>query len=198
MKFTSDPAILGRPAGYLDCAAGLDSYPDKVFLRDRLYDHNHIVSLSVRYAIPNTPVSVGLSYTFSYTYWNPNESWGCRSRVTPSGTSWDSISKSFAKGPPDGGQRSLSVPVRRHGNLSTGEEIGESPEMATSRQLIRHDSERPSHLNLPVIPTYSPWTGSAADRHPLDIGWYAVAIPVHTRSSTVDRFPLQLVNRNTG
>jgi hypothetical protein len=72
MKFTGDSAILGRPAGYLDCAAGLDSYPDKVFLRDRLYDHNHIVSLSGRYAIPNTPVSVGLSYTFSYTYWKPN------------------------------------------------------------------------------------------------------------------------------
>jgi hypothetical protein len=90
------------------------------------------------------------------------------------------------------------VPVRRHGILNTGQEIGESAEMATPRQLIRHDSERPSHLNLPVVPTYSPWTGSAADGHPLDIGWYAVAIPVNTRSSTDDRFPLQLVNRNTG
>ena len=69
-----DPAILGRPDGYLDYSAGIDSYPDKDFLRDGLYDHNHIVTLSADYAIPNSPVTVGLSYTFAYSYWEPNDS----------------------------------------------------------------------------------------------------------------------------
>ena len=70
-----EPAILGRPDGWLNYTwddQGL--YPDKAFLRDGLYDHNHIVTLSGRYAIPRTPVTVGLSYTFSYTYWRANDS----------------------------------------------------------------------------------------------------------------------------
>ncbi len=68
-----DIAILGRPEGYLD----FDLIPGplvKDFLHDGLYDFNHIVTLSGEYAIPNTPVTVGLSYTFSYTYWEPNAS----------------------------------------------------------------------------------------------------------------------------
>lgn len=69
-----DLAILGRPDGYLDYTVPLDDYPDKDFLHDGLYDYNHIVTLSGDYAIPNTPVTVGLSYTFSYTSWEPNGS----------------------------------------------------------------------------------------------------------------------------
>ncbi|MCX7030158.1 MAG: hypothetical protein NTU62_08570 [Spirochaetes bacterium] len=69
-----DPAILGRPDGYYDYSVPDDSYPDKDFLHDGLYDHNHIATLSGEYTIPHTPVTVGLSYTFSYTYWEPNAS----------------------------------------------------------------------------------------------------------------------------
>lgn len=69
-----DLAILGRPDGYLDYTVPLDDYPDKDFLHDGLYDYNHIVTLSGDYAIPNTPVTVGLSYTFSSTSWEPNDS----------------------------------------------------------------------------------------------------------------------------
>ncbi len=69
-----DLFILGRPDGYLDYSVDLDSYPDKAFLHDGLYDHNHIVTLSGEYSIPRSPVTVGLSYTFAYTYWEPNDS----------------------------------------------------------------------------------------------------------------------------
>ena len=69
-----DPVILGRPDGWLDYSMGEDNYPDKAFLRDGLYDHNHIVCLSGRYALPRRPVTLGLSYTFSYTYWRANDS----------------------------------------------------------------------------------------------------------------------------
>jgi hypothetical protein len=74
---SSDPGefvILGRPDGYLDYSYSLDLYPDKDFLHDGLYDYNHIVTLSAEYAIPRSPVTVGLSYTFAYTYWEPNGS----------------------------------------------------------------------------------------------------------------------------
>ncbi len=69
-----DLFILGRPNGYLDYSVDFDSYPDKDFLRDGLYDHNHIVTLFGEYSIPRSPVTVGLSYTFAYTYWEPNDS----------------------------------------------------------------------------------------------------------------------------
>ena len=72
-KLPGELFILGRPDGYLDYDF-LDSYPDKDFLHDGLYDHNHIVTLSGEYAIPHSPVTVGLSYTFAYTYWEPNDS----------------------------------------------------------------------------------------------------------------------------
>lgn len=66
--------ILGRPDGYLDYTIGIDNYPDKDFLHDGLYDHNHIVTASAQYSIPRSPVTVGLSYTFAYTWWEPNDS----------------------------------------------------------------------------------------------------------------------------
>jgi putative CocE/NonD family hydrolase len=53
---------------------------------------------------------------------------------------------------------------RHDRNLNTGGEIGESAEMATARQVIRHDRERPSHLILPVIPA-DPLSLSEADEH---------------------------------
>jgi hypothetical protein len=69
-----DPVILGRPEAYLDYTAGLGSYPDKDFLHDGLYDFNHIVTLSGEYTLPMAPVAIGLSYSFCYTFWEPNAS----------------------------------------------------------------------------------------------------------------------------
>ncbi len=69
-----DPAILGRPDGYYDYSKPDDSYPDKAFLHDGLYDHNHIVTVRGVYSFRDSPFRVGLSYTFSYTYWEPNAS----------------------------------------------------------------------------------------------------------------------------
>jgi len=48
-----DLAILGRPDGYFDYSL-VDSYPDKDFLHDGLYDCNHILTLSGEYAIPSS------------------------------------------------------------------------------------------------------------------------------------------------
>jgi hypothetical protein len=73
-KNPGDPAILGRPDGYYDYSVPYESYPDKAFLLDGLYDYNHILTFSGEYAIPNSSVTMGLSYTFSYTYWEPNAS----------------------------------------------------------------------------------------------------------------------------
>jgi hypothetical protein len=67
----ADLFILGRPDGWLDYSI-IDTIPDKDFLHDGLYDFNHIVTLSGDYAIPDSPVIVGLSYTFSYTFWDTN------------------------------------------------------------------------------------------------------------------------------
>jgi hypothetical protein len=67
-----DPAILGRPEAYLDYSVGLDSYPDKYFLHDGLYDFNHIVTLTGSYALPWFPATVSLSYSFVYTFWDAN------------------------------------------------------------------------------------------------------------------------------
>jgi hypothetical protein len=69
-----DPYILGRPEAYLDYAAGLDSYPNKNFLHDGRYDFNHIVTLSGEYGLPSVPVAIGLSYSFCYTFWEPEGS----------------------------------------------------------------------------------------------------------------------------
>ena len=68
-----DLAILGRPDGWLDYDL-IDDPLSKDFLHDGLYDFNHIVTLSGEYAIPETPVTVKLWYTFSYTYWEVNAS----------------------------------------------------------------------------------------------------------------------------
>jgi hypothetical protein len=65
--------ILGRPDGWLVYSI-INTITDKDFLHDGLYDFNHIVTLSGDYSIPNTPVTVGLSYTFSYTFWDTNAS----------------------------------------------------------------------------------------------------------------------------
>jgi hypothetical protein len=67
-----DLVILGRPEAYLDYTKGLDSYPDKYFLHDGLYDFNHIVTLAGSYALPWFPATVSLSYSFVYTFWDPN------------------------------------------------------------------------------------------------------------------------------
>jgi hypothetical protein len=72
-KSGDPPAILGRPDGWFDYDL-LEAYPDKAFLHDGLYDHNHIVTLSGEYSIQRSPVTVGLSYTFAFTYWKPNDS----------------------------------------------------------------------------------------------------------------------------
>jgi hypothetical protein len=66
-----DLAILGRPDGWLDYDL-IDDPLYKDFLHDGLYDFNHIVTVSGEYAIPDTPVTVQLSYTFSYTFWDTN------------------------------------------------------------------------------------------------------------------------------
>jgi hypothetical protein len=67
-----DPAILGRTDGYLDYTVGLDSYPDKDFLHDGLYDWNNILTLSAEYTLPSFPVTFGFSYSFSHTFWVDN------------------------------------------------------------------------------------------------------------------------------
>jgi len=71
-KEPGDPFILGRPEAYLDYTVGLDSYPNKDFLHDGLYDFNHIVTLAGSYALPWFPATVSLSYSFVYTFWDPN------------------------------------------------------------------------------------------------------------------------------
>jgi hypothetical protein len=64
-------AILGRPDGWLDYDI-LETIPDKDFLHDGLYDINNIVTVSGEYSFPRYPVTVGLSYTFSHTFWLTN------------------------------------------------------------------------------------------------------------------------------
>jgi hypothetical protein len=71
-KGTSDLYILGRPEAFLNYDLGIENFPDKDFLRDGLYDHNHIVTLAGTYALPGFPATVGLSYSFVYTWWDPN------------------------------------------------------------------------------------------------------------------------------
>jgi len=73
---SADPgadAILGRPDGWLDYAI-LDTIRDKDFLHDGLYDINNIVTVSGEYSFPEVPIAVGLSYTFSHTFWLTNAS----------------------------------------------------------------------------------------------------------------------------
>ncbi|MBN1834517.1 MAG: hypothetical protein JW820_01640 [Spirochaetales bacterium] len=66
-----DLAILGRTDGWMDYDQ-LDDYPDKDFLHDGLYDWNNIVTLSTEYTLPSFPVTFGLSYSFSHTFWVDN------------------------------------------------------------------------------------------------------------------------------
>jgi hypothetical protein len=69
-----DPYILGRPDGYYDYSVPDSTYPLKDFLKDGLYDHNHVVTLAGEYSIPGTRLTIEASYTFCYTYWEPNAS----------------------------------------------------------------------------------------------------------------------------
>lgn len=65
--------ILGRPDGWLDYDL-IDDPLYKDFLHDGLYDINNIVTVSGEYSFPEYPVTVGLSYTFSHTFWLTNAS----------------------------------------------------------------------------------------------------------------------------
>jgi hypothetical protein len=70
-KDPGDPAILGRIDGYYTPAA---NQADKDFLHDGLYDFSHIVTLSGEYRLARAPVTLGASYSFVYTLWEPNDS----------------------------------------------------------------------------------------------------------------------------
>ncbi len=72
-KAQSALVIHGEVDKWLDYSL-MDSYPDKNFLKDGLYDYNHIVKLSGSYRFENLPIELGLSYTFAYTYWEANDS----------------------------------------------------------------------------------------------------------------------------
>jgi len=47
-------------------------YPLKDFLHDGVYDWSNIVSLKAEYSFPNFPLTVGLEYFFSHTFWDRN------------------------------------------------------------------------------------------------------------------------------
>jgi hypothetical protein len=66
-----DPAILGRTDGWYTAGANA---VEKDFLHDGLYDWNNILTLGAEYTLPWAPVTVGLSYSFSYTFWVVNAS----------------------------------------------------------------------------------------------------------------------------
>jgi hypothetical protein len=69
---TTDMKIYGRPEAYIDYSLGFDNYPNKYFLHDGLYDYNSIVTLSCTYTLPWFAATVGLSYSFSYTWFDAN------------------------------------------------------------------------------------------------------------------------------
>jgi hypothetical protein len=45
---------------------------DKDFLHDGLYDWNNILTLSAQYTLRSFPITFGLSYSFSHTFWVDN------------------------------------------------------------------------------------------------------------------------------
>lgn len=47
-------------------------YPFKDFLNDGIYDWSNIVSLKGEYRFPSYPLTVGLEYFFSHTFWDRN------------------------------------------------------------------------------------------------------------------------------
>jgi len=77
---TNDPALMGgTPAIYGDADipfdySQTDSYPDKSFLNDGIYDWNHIITLRASYTLPDFPLTVTLTYSFCYTSWDANKS----------------------------------------------------------------------------------------------------------------------------
>ncbi|MBI9102595.1 MAG: hypothetical protein JEY99_09280 [Spirochaetales bacterium] len=68
------------------------SYPDKDFLKDGVYDWSNIVSVGGEFQFPNYPVSLGLEYIFCYTFWDVNG----RDVTTPDSIFQNIISFSFS------------------------------------------------------------------------------------------------------
>jgi hypothetical protein len=54
-----------------DYSTGI-SYPFKDFLNDGVYDWSNIISLKGEYQFSNYPLTVGLEYFFSHTFWDRN------------------------------------------------------------------------------------------------------------------------------
>jgi hypothetical protein len=77
---TNDPALMGgTPAIYGEVNipfdySQTDSYPDKSFLKDGIYDWNHIVTIQASYTSPQFPITLTMAYSFSYTSWDANAS----------------------------------------------------------------------------------------------------------------------------
>lgn len=66
-------------------------YPLKDFLNDGVYDWSNIVSLKGEYTFPNYPMTLGLEYIFSYTFWDTNG----RAVTTPGSIMQNIVSVSF-------------------------------------------------------------------------------------------------------
>lgn len=76
---TNDREIAGDIAIYGDIDEyilyeRLDEYPDKVFLKDGLYDWNNIISLKATWEIPDYSAVLTFGYSFAYTWWVENDS----------------------------------------------------------------------------------------------------------------------------
>jgi len=52
----------------------VDSYPDKSFLNDGIYDWNNIITLQATYSFPQFPLTLTVLYSFCYTTWVANAS----------------------------------------------------------------------------------------------------------------------------
>lgn len=71
--------LAGTPAIYGDVTIPfdyeqVDSYPDKSFLNDGIYDWNNIITLQATYSFPQFPLTLTLTYSFCYTTWVANAS----------------------------------------------------------------------------------------------------------------------------
>ncbi len=74
---TGDPAIDKKIFGDVNKPFNYDfedSYPDKSFLNDGLYDWNNIVSIGIFFSLPRYNLSFSSGYTFAHTFWMPNNS----------------------------------------------------------------------------------------------------------------------------
>ncbi|MBN2535264.1 MAG: hypothetical protein JXB88_20460 [Spirochaetales bacterium] len=72
-EIAGDIAIYGDNDEYLYYER-LDEYPDKVFLKDGLYDWNNIISIQAAWKIPDINAILTFGYSFSYIWWVENES----------------------------------------------------------------------------------------------------------------------------